>query len=117
MVLATRCSPSSTGTPAWLRPSVTEETRGDLRWGTTPRLVVDAAERFGDADAVVDGDTSISFSELAARVRQAAGALVGSGIGPGDRVAVWAPNVWEWIVAAMGAQAAGAVLVPVNTRF
>ena len=36
---------------------------------------------------------------------------------PGDRVAIWAPNSWEWIVAALGALGAGAWLVPVNTRF
>jgi acyl-CoA synthetase (AMP-forming)/AMP-acid ligase II len=39
------------------------------------------------------------------------------GIRPGDRVAIWAPNSWEWIVAALGALGAGAWLVPVNTRF
>src|SRR5262249_19257626 len=39
------------------------------------------------------------------------------GIERGDRIAIWAPNVWEWIVAALGLQSAGAVLVPLNTRF
>ena len=39
------------------------------------------------------------------------------GIERGDRVAVWAPNSLEWIVAALGVTTAGAVLVPVNTRF
>jgi acyl-CoA synthetase (AMP-forming)/AMP-acid ligase II len=32
-------------------------------------------------------------------------------------VAVWAPNTWEWVVAALAVQRAGGVLVPVNTRF
>jgi len=36
---------------------------------------------------------------------------------PGDRVAVWAPNTHHWIVAALGAQYAGATLVPINSRF
>ncbi len=40
-----------------------------------------------------------------------------AGVEPGDRVAVWAPNTTEWITAALGAVTAGAVLVPVNTRF
>ena len=40
-----------------------------------------------------------------------------SGIERGDRVAVWAPNSLEWIVAALGVTTAGGVLVPVNTRF
>ena len=41
----------------------------------------------------------------------------GAGVRPGDRVAVWAPNSWEWIVAALGGARAGAWLVPLNTRF
>ena len=40
-----------------------------------------------------------------------------SGIEHGDRVALWAPNSLEWIVAALGVTTAGGVLVPVNTRF
>src|SRR4051794_41526878 len=40
-----------------------------------------------------------------------------SGIGAGDRVALWAPNGAEWMLAALGALSAGAVLVPVSTRF
>ena len=40
-----------------------------------------------------------------------------SGIERGDRVAVWAPNSLEWIVAALGVTTAGGVLVPINTRF
>ena len=35
----------------------------------------------------------------------------------GDRVAIWAPNCWEWVVALLGLQSAGAVLVPLNTRY
>ena len=40
-----------------------------------------------------------------------------AGIEPGDRVAIWAPNLHEWILAAIGLQSAGAVLVPLNTRY
>ena len=38
-------------------------------------------------------------------------------IDKGDRVALWAPNSAEWIIAAFGLLTAGGVLVPVNTRF
>jgi acyl-CoA synthetase (AMP-forming)/AMP-acid ligase II len=40
-----------------------------------------------------------------------------AGIHPGDRVAMWAPNMAEWVVAALGLVGAGAALVPLNTRF
>ncbi|MEV0092562.1 FadD3 family acyl-CoA ligase [Streptomyces sp. NPDC050738] len=91
--------------------------RGDLQWGTIPGLVRYAAERYGDREAVVEGRTRISYAELGARVERAAAACVARGIEPGDRVAVWAPNTLDWIVSALGAVTAGAVLVPLNTRF
>ena len=86
-------------------------------WRGIPELVLGAAERFGDAEAVVDGDVRLGFGELADRVRRTAGAFASAGVGPGDRVALWAPNSAEWIVAAFGLLTAGGVLVPVNTRF
>lgn len=84
---------------------------------TVPDLVRSAADRFGDAEAVVDGPARLSFSGLAARMSVAAGAFRSCGIGAGDRVAIWAPNSPEWIVAAYGVLAARGVIVPVSTRF
>ena len=96
------------------------------QWQTIPEMVLSAADRFGDAEAVVDGGAvnpagdgplRLSFNELADRVRLAAGAVAGLGIAKGDRIALWAPNSAEWIIAAFGIMTAGGVLVPVNTRF
>ena len=72
-------------------------------WSTIPRLVDDAAERFGDLEAFVDGDRRWTFAEYRDRIHAAARALMARGIGPGDRIAVWAPNLAEWAVAAIGA--------------
>ncbi len=91
--------------------------RGDLVWGSIPGLVRDAAERYASLEAVVDGRTRITYAELGERVERAAAACIASGVEPGDRVAVWAPNSLDWIVSALGAVTAGAVLVPLNTRF
>ena len=88
-----------------------------MRWDTIPEMVQSAADRFGDAEAVVDGPLRLGFAELADRVRVAAGAFAAAGIRRGDRVAVWAPNSAEWIIAALGLLTAGGVLVPVNTRY
>ena len=43
--------------------------------------------------------------------------FLAAGVDAKDRVAVWAPNCAEWMLAALGALRAGAVLVPSNTRF
>jgi HIP---CoA ligase len=80
-------------------------------------MVLSAADRFGDAEAVVDGPLRLTFSQVVDQIRCAAGAFADLGIDKGERVAVWAPNSAEWIVAAFGLLAAGGVLVPVNTRF
>ena len=85
--------------------------------GTIPGLLAATVARQPDAPAVVDGDMRLSYAELGARARDFGGALVASGIDAGDRVALWAPNSAEWIVAVLGLWQAGAVLVPVNTRF
>ncbi|MFG1668892.1 FadD3 family acyl-CoA ligase [Streptomyces sp. Y7] len=91
--------------------------RGDLEWGSVPELLRSAAERYADVEAVVEGRSRISYAELGARVERSAAACMANGIEPGDRVALWAPNTLDWITAALGAVSAGAVLVPLNTRF
>src|SRR5256714_7209091 len=91
--------------------------RGDQEFGTLPGLWASAAERFGDSEALVDAPVRLSFGELHGAAREAARAFIAAGVGPGDRVAMWAPNIWEWVVALGGIHAAGAVLVPLNTRF
>ncbi len=91
----------------------------DLRWDqmTIPGAARRAAEQFGDATAVVDDGTTLSFRQLHEQALAATRAFIDAGIEPGDRVAVWGPNIHEWIIAALGIQAAGGVLVTINTRW
>ncbi len=84
---------------------------------TLPAAVQHAGRTWPAAQALVDGEVRLSFSELLAAAERAARAFMAAGLEPGDRVGVWAPNIWEWVVAACGLQAAGGVLVPLNTRF
>src|SRR3954453_5651592 len=91
--------------------------RSEGTWPTIPARVRAAARRFGDADAVVDGPHRVGYAALADAATGGARALLACGINAGDRVAVWAPNSSEWIVAALAVTTAGGVLVPVNTRF
>lgn len=94
-----------------------EGRRGDLLWGSIPGLLRAAATEHGDRPALVDGPVTLSFEQLRAEADVAARAFIGVGIEPGDRVAIWAPNIWEWPVTLLGLLSAGAVLVPLNTRF
>ncbi|KAB2383452.1 FadD3 family acyl-CoA ligase [Actinomadura montaniterrae] len=80
-------------------------------------MTASAAKRFPGRVAVVDGAARVSYAELHEEARRFGAALVADGVEPGDRVAVWAFNSREWIVAVLGLYQAGAVLVPVNTRF
>ena len=98
-------------------PSSEEDPRGDLRWGSVPGLVAFAVERFGDQEALVDGPVRLTFAEVAEHALTVTRALIAAGVEPGDRVGLWAPNSARWVVTALGALGAGAVLVPLNTRF
>ncbi len=84
---------------------------------TIPAITSAAAARFGDRTAIEDGATRLTYAELAEEAETFGAALVASGIEPGDRVAVWAFNCAEWVVSLLGLSRAGAVLVPINTRF
>jgi acyl-CoA synthetase (AMP-forming)/AMP-acid ligase II len=94
---------------------MTEATRPE--WPSIPALLAETEERHAQRVAVLDGATTLTYPELAAEARQFAAALIESGVGRGDRVAIWCFNCAEWVVAVLGIFAAGAVLVPVNTRF
>ncbi len=98
-------------------PAEAEDPRADLTWGTIPRLVEDAAWRHAGTEALVDGAVRLTYDQLAPEVDRYARGLVAAGVRAGDRVALWAPNCAEWMLAALGALRAGAVLVPLNTRF
>ncbi len=84
----------------------------------TIAAVVDHAAHFQEhQEGLIDGRNRWSFAELATNVYVAARALMASGVAPGDRVAIWAPNTSEWVTVALGAHVAGIVVVPINTRF
>jgi acyl-CoA synthetase (AMP-forming)/AMP-acid ligase II len=83
---------------------------------TIPHLAAASAARFGDAPAILEAGECWSYARLWDEARTAASALLARGVGLGDRIAIWAPNCREWIVAAIAAQTVGAAIVPLNTR-
>jgi long-chain acyl-CoA synthetase len=73
-----------------------------------------AARRFGTRTALVVGDRSFTFADLQALSDRVAHGLVTAGAQPGDRVALYGPNCWEWLVAYYGIAKTGAVAIPIN---
>jgi acyl-CoA synthetase (AMP-forming)/AMP-acid ligase II len=86
-----------------------------------PRTIPAALDRFAgrlpDHDALITDDRSFTAAALRAAVPGAAAALMGLGAPPGDRVAIWLPNTWHWVVACLAIHHAGAAMVPLNTRY
>ena len=84
---------------------------------TTPAVLDRMALDLADHQALVTDDRSFTFAELRDEVRRTAAAIAGLGVQPGDRVAIWSPNTWHWVVGCLATHYAGAVLVPLNTRY
>ncbi len=84
---------------------------------TIPAALHAAAASWPDRASVVDADVSLSFADLLDRVRRVAQGYVALGLSKGDRVCLWAPNSWQWEVAALAVTYAGGVVVPINTRY
>jgi len=84
---------------------------------TIPAVLRAAAARFGDHPAYVEGDRTVSYTELLQRVELVTERFVNNGACCGDRIVLWGPNSIDWAVAALSVTYAGAVLVPVNSRY
>ncbi|MCP5165612.1 MAG: AMP-binding protein, partial [Pseudomonadales bacterium] len=89
---------------------------GQYQYRTLPQVVAEAAAVYGERVAITDGAVRLSYTELNQSRIQAARAFVAAGVEKGDRIAIWAPNIYQWVIAAIGAQSVGGVLVPLNTR-
>lgn len=64
-----------------------------------------------------EGPVAVTFRDLEERSRAVAAGLVARGIGPGDRVALAAPNQAEWLEVFFGATRIGAIVVTLNVRY
>ena len=70
-----------------------------------------------DAPALVDRDRPVSYAALADESARLATGLAALGIGAGDRVALWLPNLPAWLATFFACGRLGAIAVSVNTRF
>ncbi|MCF6737197.1 class I adenylate-forming enzyme family protein [Blastococcus sp. KM273129] len=111
----------TTGTSPFDTSGIEVGADGIRRYTGLPRNVVRVlaaqAEQHGDRTAIVEfGGGRLTYAELWQRAMRVAGGLRDAGVTTGDRVAVQLPNGVDWVLAFWGAQLAGAVVVPMNTR-
>jgi len=95
---------------------------GIARYCKRPHTIIEmlraSVERGPAAEAVVEiGGPSATYQQLWDRAACVAGGLHAAGISAGDRVAIRLVNGLDWVIAFFGSLMAGAVVVPVNTRF
>jgi len=78
------------------------------------RIPPHAAARYGEATALAIGGQEFSFADLDQRVGRLANGLHQLGVREGDRVTLYSPNCWEWIVSYYAVLRLGAVINPIN---
>src|SRR5215469_3503559 len=101
---------------------VTADRNGVRRYpnlhGSLVEMVRASAEADPDAEALVQvSGERVSYRQMWDRAARVAGGLRAAGCSPGDRVAIRLPNGIDWVLAFLGGLLAGAIVVPVNTRF
>jgi len=76
-------------------------------------------ERFADREALVvrHQEYRATYRELSEQVELAARALMANGVGKGDRVGIWAPNRYEWVIVQWATARVGAILVTINPAY
>ena len=84
---------------------------------TLAGLLSGLAAEHGARVALVEGERALTFDELAAAAAALVGDLGGWGVGRGDVVALWLPNVLEYLVAEFALGALGAAALGINTRY
>jgi long-chain acyl-CoA synthetase len=101
---------------------ITRDAAGVAHYDNRPASLVEmlraTVEKSPEHEAIVElGGERVNYRELWERAARVAGGLRQRGVKKGDRVAVRLGNGLDWCVAFFGAQLAGAIAVPVNTRF
>src|SRR5262245_61686992 len=82
---------------------------------TIGEILPHAAHKHGDREALIVDGRRWSFRQLDSLSNRVANGLVASGVQPGDRVSLFGPNAWEWLVSYYGIAKAGAVVNPLSS--
>uniref|UniRef100_A0A8C5HQW9 Medium-chain acyl-CoA ligase ACSF2, mitochondrial n=1 Tax=Gouania willdenowi TaxID=441366 RepID=A0A8C5HQW9_GOUWI len=88
-----------------------------LLYSTLGQTLLNAAERFPDREAVVFVQDGVrkTFAEL--HQDRAAAGLLALGLTKGDRLGMWGPNTYEWILFQFATAKAGIIMVAINPAY
>ena len=86
---------------------------------TIPALFSDTVSKYGTHDAAVfvEQDKRFTWSELSDTVDALAAGFLALGLEKGDRVGIWSPNRWEWLVTQFATARIGLILVNINPAY
>ncbi|HDS28891.1 MAG TPA: AMP-binding protein, partial [Candidatus Acetothermia bacterium] len=85
---------------------------------TLSQVLRETTEMFPERPSIYDPDgRTLTYRELDGQVDQLARGLLDLGVGKGDKVGLWMPNLPEWVVVYYAVARVGAVVVPMNTRY
>ncbi|WP_374224543.1 non-ribosomal peptide synthetase [Streptomyces sp. CBG30] len=82
-----------------------------------PELFAETAARDPEAPAVVRGERTLSFGEVAARAARLAHELIARGVGPEDLVALMLPRTEEMLISILAVHQAGAAYLPLDPDY
>src|SRR4051794_38565362 len=104
-----------TGAPSYAHGASAVPLLGETIGENLRRIV----ERYGDDDALIVRSQGYraSYAELWAQTSRAARGLMAHGVQAGDRVGIWAPNRYEWVVIQYATARMGAILVNINPAY
>ena len=90
-----------------------------LLYKTVGAVLEDAAARWGEREALIVRHQNIrwTYRELDAAADRLAAGFLHLGLVPGDRIGIWAPNRYEWVVTQFASAKAGLILVTINPAY
>ena len=91
----------------------------ELQFVTIPQLLRDCVSRFGPRDAVIIPGQNIrrSYYDFDREIDELATGFLALGLEKGDRVGIWSPNRYEWLLTQFATARIGVILVNINPAY
>ena len=98
---------------------VAGDTSEPLREATIPEAFADTVARFGDREAAVfrEQEKRLTYNQLSQEIDDLAAGLLALGLEKGDRIGIWSPNRYEWLLTQFATARIGLILVNINPAY